>query len=351
MSSLPAQLSARIEAVAGIDPELRSATRPQFGHFQSNVALRLAKSEGQPPRAVAQRIVDQLDVGDLCEPVEIAGPGFLNFRLRADVLAAAVTDQLADPDHGVASRRDPAARGDRLLGAERGQADARRPPAHHDHRRLPQPGADRASGTPCCRRTTSATGAPSSACWSSRCWTTASTPPGSTCRRPRSSTSGPSTRFKTDPEFADRARRRVVALQSGDERPWRSGAQLIDISLAGFNATYDRLNVLLTDDHLAGESILQRRPRLVAAELEASGTAVIDHGALVRLRRGLQRADDRPQVRRRVRLLDHRPGRHPAPGPDYHADRIIYVTDAPAGRPLRAGVRGLRGWPGSCPTT
>ena len=52
-SSCPrfAQLSARIEAVAGIDPELRPATKPQFGHFQSNVALRLAKSEGRPPRA------------------------------------------------------------------------------------------------------------------------------------------------------------------------------------------------------------------------------------------------------------------------------------------------------------
>ena len=53
MSSLPSQLSARVEAVAGIDPELRPATKPQFGHFQSNVALRLAKTEGKPPREVA----------------------------------------------------------------------------------------------------------------------------------------------------------------------------------------------------------------------------------------------------------------------------------------------------------
>ena len=99
MSSLPSLLSARIEAVAGIDPELRSATKPQFGHFQTNVALRLAKSEGQPPRDGArQRIVDPLDVADLCEPLEIAGPGFINFRLRSDVLAGAVTDQLAEPE-------------------------------------------------------------------------------------------------------------------------------------------------------------------------------------------------------------------------------------------------------------
>ena len=53
MSSLPSILSERIEAVAGVDPELRPATKPQFGHFQSNVALRLAKQEGAKPRDVA----------------------------------------------------------------------------------------------------------------------------------------------------------------------------------------------------------------------------------------------------------------------------------------------------------
>ena len=117
MSSLPYELSARVQSVAGIDPELRPATKPQFGHFQSNVALRLAKSQGQPPRAVAQRIVDELDVADLCEPLEIAGPGFINFRLRSDVLARAVTDQLAEPAVGRAAHRAPADGGHRLLRA------------------------------------------------------------------------------------------------------------------------------------------------------------------------------------------------------------------------------------------
>ena len=101
MSSLPYELNARVQSVAGIDPELRPATKPQFGHFQSNVALRLAKAQGRPPRQVAQAIVEALDVSDLCEPLEIAGPGFINFRLRSDVLARAVTDQLAEPAVGV----------------------------------------------------------------------------------------------------------------------------------------------------------------------------------------------------------------------------------------------------------
>ena len=66
--------------------------------------------------------------------------------------------------------------------------------------------------------------------------------------------------FKADPEFADRARRRVVALQAGDESTLEIWRQLIAISLIGFHAAYNRLGVRLTDADLDGESILQRRP-------------------------------------------------------------------------------------------
>jgi len=100
-------LNARIEAVTGVDPELRPATRPQFGHYQSNVALRLANSEGKPPREIAGLIIAKLEVADLCEPPEIAGPGFINFRLRTDILAQAVTDQLTDPRVGVPQTSQP----------------------------------------------------------------------------------------------------------------------------------------------------------------------------------------------------------------------------------------------------
>ncbi len=55
MQSLASLLTARVEAAAGIDPEMRPATKPQFGHFQSNVALRLAKTEGRPPRQYRDR--------------------------------------------------------------------------------------------------------------------------------------------------------------------------------------------------------------------------------------------------------------------------------------------------------
>jgi arginyl-tRNA synthetase len=74
MQSLASLLSSRVEAAAGVDPEMRPATKPQFGHFQSNVALRLAKHEGRPPREVAQRLVERIDVADLCEPLRSRAP-------------------------------------------------------------------------------------------------------------------------------------------------------------------------------------------------------------------------------------------------------------------------------------
>ena len=63
--------------------------------------------EGKSPREIAAHVIAKLEVADLCEPPEIAGPGFINFRLRTDVLAQAVTDQLADPYVGVPQTSDP----------------------------------------------------------------------------------------------------------------------------------------------------------------------------------------------------------------------------------------------------
>ena len=124
MSSLSSLLSSRIEAVAGIDPELRPASKPQFGHYQSNVALRLATSERKSPREVAADIVGRLEIADLCEAPEIAGPGFINLRLRTEVLTQAVTDQLADPYSGVSQVSNPQVVVIDYSAPERGEANA-----------------------------------------------------------------------------------------------------------------------------------------------------------------------------------------------------------------------------------
>ncbi|MBP7936552.1 MAG: arginine--tRNA ligase [Phycisphaerae bacterium] len=72
-----------------VDPLIRPAADDRFGDYQSNVAMSLAKQLKQRPRDVAQRLVDLITplATALCEPFEIAGPGFINIRLRNEWLA------------------------------------------------------------------------------------------------------------------------------------------------------------------------------------------------------------------------------------------------------------------------
>ena len=88
-----------------LDPALGPASKPEFGDFQANGALGLAKRLGKPPRLIAEAIAAQIQLDDtfkqLCEPVQIAGPGFLNLTLKAEVLAAELHGRLEDPRLGV----------------------------------------------------------------------------------------------------------------------------------------------------------------------------------------------------------------------------------------------------------
>ena len=77
------------EAGKGVDPLIKAAGDPKFGDYQSNVAMSLAKKLGQKPRDVAQKIIDALQTGpiaaafaEMCDAPEIAGPGFINLRLK-----------------------------------------------------------------------------------------------------------------------------------------------------------------------------------------------------------------------------------------------------------------------------
>src|SRR5205085_1233086 len=69
---------------------VRPCPDPKFGDYQSSAVIALAKSRKLNPRQVAAEVVAKLDVTELCEPVEIAGAGFLNFRLKPAALAAAL---------------------------------------------------------------------------------------------------------------------------------------------------------------------------------------------------------------------------------------------------------------------
>lgn len=92
---------------AGVDPMLVSASNPKFGDYQSNVALSLAKQLGQPPRAIAEQVVQQLKVSDICELPTIAGPGFINLTLKPAYLEAQLSAIQSDPRLGVVVAKIP----------------------------------------------------------------------------------------------------------------------------------------------------------------------------------------------------------------------------------------------------
>jgi arginyl-tRNA synthetase len=115
MKSIPEQvheaMAQALVAVVGpegaeIDPLIRPTQDPKFGDYQSNVALGLAKRLGRKPREVAEALVAALDVARMCEPPDIAGPGFINLRIRPAYLAAQLEEIQADPRLGV-PRADP----------------------------------------------------------------------------------------------------------------------------------------------------------------------------------------------------------------------------------------------------
>ena len=89
------------EDFATADPLVVPASNPRFGDYQSNIALSLAKQLKQKPRAIAEQLVNNLDLSDICEPLEIAGPGFINITIKLDVLTKKLNQIHKDPRLGV----------------------------------------------------------------------------------------------------------------------------------------------------------------------------------------------------------------------------------------------------------
>ncbi|MFV0407336.1 MAG: arginine--tRNA ligase [Propioniciclava sp.] len=328
MPSLLSQLTERVQAAAGIDPEMRPATKPQFGHFQSNVALRLAKTEGRPPRGVAAALVERLDVSDLCEPVEVAGPGFLNFRIRASVLARAASDLLADPHVGIEQVTEP-----HTVVIDYSAPNVAKQ-LHVGHLRSTIIGD-------CFRRVLTARGDQVIAQSHIGDWGRQFGMLVEQVLDEGLDLSGldlagaedlylrANAHLKADANFADRARERVVLLQAGDAETRRIWQQLIELSQTGFDSTYSRMNVLLTAADTAGESTYNAMLGPLCDDLESRGIAVPDDGALVVFADGFEV----PAIMRNsqggygydstdVAALKYRVD-------ELKADRILYVVGAP----------------------
>jgi arginyl-tRNA synthetase len=317
---------------ATTDPVIRPS---QFADFQANAALSLAKRLGRSPRDVAAAILERLRLDDVCLPVEVSGPGFLNLTLREDWLAAQVDDLAGDERLGVPVQG-------RLTIPIDDSAPNVAKEMHVGHLRTTVVGDALA-------RTLEHLGHRVVRQNHIGDW---GTPFGMLIEhlldvgedseearllqeRPNEFYQAAHAKFERSEEFAARARRRVVELQAGEPRTLQLWRELIDLSTTYFNSVYRRLGISLTDDDLAGESGYNDDLEAVCDELEAAGIATVSEGALCVFldeftgREGkpvpliVRKSDggygyattDLATVRHRVRTLG--------------ADRILYVVGSP----------------------
>ena len=92
---LEERISAAMASAAGCDncsAIVRSSTDAKFGDYQANGVMGLAKKLKTNPRKLAEEVVNNLDLGDICEGPEVAGPGFINLRLKTDFLETAIVE-------------------------------------------------------------------------------------------------------------------------------------------------------------------------------------------------------------------------------------------------------------------
>jgi arginyl-tRNA synthetase len=87
---LEERISTAMKVVAGQNDcaaIVRPATDAKFGDYQANGVMALAKKLKTNPRKLAEEVVKNLDLSDICEPPEVAGPGFINLRLKPEFVA------------------------------------------------------------------------------------------------------------------------------------------------------------------------------------------------------------------------------------------------------------------------
>jgi len=76
---------------------ITASTQEQFGHYQLNSAMRLAKPLKLPPRTIAEKLIDSLSLNDMIGKLEVAGPGFINIFLTPSYLSSKVQEMAFSP--------------------------------------------------------------------------------------------------------------------------------------------------------------------------------------------------------------------------------------------------------------
>lgn len=291
-------ISEALPGTGDIDPQLRRSDRADW---QANGILALAKPLRANPRELAEKVLAALPAGDLLAAAEVSGPGFINLTITDAAITGQMAARAADPRIGVPIADHPGTtvidysqpniakemhvghlrstvigdaitrilehRGEKVIRQNHlGDWGTQFGMLIQDLRERPDQLAD-GDG---------ADAAETAISHLNRLYRDART------------------RFDTDPGFAERSRRRVVALQSGDPDTVTAWREIVAESKIYFNAVYDKLGVLLTDDDAVGESFYNPMLPEICAELERSGVATRSDGALCVFSGEFRRRDGEP---------------------------------------------------------
>jgi arginyl-tRNA synthetase len=310
---------------------VRPCLDAKFGDYQTNALMALAKARKMNPRQLATDVLAKLQVTDLCESVEVAGAGFLNFRLQSAALAEALQS---------------AARGEHLFFQPAAQprtvvVDFSSPNVakamHVGHIRSTILGD-------CLARTLRLLGHKvvtdnHLGDWGTQFgmlltgWkrdlnvTALKTDPIGEMERLYKQAAA---ECKANPAALEAARQELVKLQGGDEENLRIWREMIALSRVQFDAIYQRLGVQF--DHTLGESFYHPRLQPLVQELRDKGLARESEGAMAVF------FEDIPQLKAHPALVQKSDGAFNYTTTDlatlahrletWRPDEIIYVTDA-----------------------
>ncbi|HCT5597254.1 TPA: arginine--tRNA ligase [Klebsiella oxytoca] len=267
-------------ASADCEPQVRQSAKVQFGDYQANGVMAVAKKLGMAPRQLAEQVLSHLDLSGIANKVEIAGPGFINIFLDPAFLAENVSSALKSERLGVAQPP-----------AQTVVVDYSAPNVakemHVGHLRSTIIG-DAAV------RTLEFLGHKVIRANHVGDWGTQFGMLIAYLEKQQQENAGEMVladlegfyreakkHYDEDEAFAERARSYVVKLQGGDEYFREMWRKLVDITMSQNQLTYNRLNVTLTRDDVMGESLYNPMLPGIVADLKDKGLAVESEGATV----------------------------------------------------------------------
>jgi arginyl-tRNA synthetase len=262
------------------EAQVRQSAKAQFGDYQANGVMSVAKKLAMPPRQLAEKVVALLDLSGIASKIEIAGPGFINIFLAREFVAANADAALADAKLGIAPVEP------QTIVIDYSAPNVAKE-MHVGHIRSTIIG-DAAA------RTNELLGHKVIRANHVGDWGTQFGMLIAYLEKVQNESAGDmklsdleefyraaKKNYDEDEDFAVRARGYVVKLQGGDEYCLQMWRKLVDVTMTQNQITYDRMNVTLTRDDVMGESLYNSMLPGIVSDLQDKGLAVDSEGAVV----------------------------------------------------------------------